>query len=185
MTELDTSLTISQPKRQILEPDTHCNALNKDKEICKHIAGWGTPHEGNGRCKWHGGLSPTKTGLPRSNFAPVAIKDIVDDIRADSDVADLRNEIAIARAQISVLDVTDNDHIIFLNSLLNTVGKLVERLNTIEVARRYLVPAEEVEKQLRVIFNIIIDEISDPDQRARVADRLEAAMTLNLPVRRK
>ncbi len=37
-----------------------CGAKKTDGSgTCKHPAGWGTPHNGRGRCKWHGGSTPT------------------------------------------------------------------------------------------------------------------------------
>lgn len=35
-----------------------CNAKKKSGDICLLAAGWGTPHPGLGRCKFHGGMSP-------------------------------------------------------------------------------------------------------------------------------
>lgn len=42
-------------------PDpTHCGAITRSREgTCRHEAGWGTPHPGIGRCRLHGGNSPS------------------------------------------------------------------------------------------------------------------------------
>lgn len=165
-----------------VRPDSNCNGRDpQTKELCAHTAGYGTPHEGTGRCRVHGGLEPS---LP-ANYAPVKIRDIVDEIKDDSDVTDLRYEIAMARAAMSILDMDQADQRINLNSLLNTVGKLVEKLHNIEISRRYLVPAEEVQKQMRVITDIILDVVSDPEQRAEIAQRIEDAMTVTIPKPRR
>ena len=38
------------------DPDEHCNARKTDGSgYCQHPAGWGTDHNGRGRCKFHGG----------------------------------------------------------------------------------------------------------------------------------
>lgn len=43
-----------------VEPDTKCNAaIRKSKKLCGQAAGWGTKHPGIGRCKRHGGASPS------------------------------------------------------------------------------------------------------------------------------
>lgn len=43
-----------------VKPDTRCNAaLRKRGTLCKQPAGWGTDHVGLGRCKRHGGASPS------------------------------------------------------------------------------------------------------------------------------
>lgn len=43
-----------------VKPDTHCNAaLRAAGKLCGQRAGWGTDHPGIGRCKKHGGASPS------------------------------------------------------------------------------------------------------------------------------
>lgn len=37
-----------------------CGAKKKSGDICVLAAGWGTPHPGMGKCKWHGGLNPAQ-----------------------------------------------------------------------------------------------------------------------------
>ncbi len=49
------------------EPDPtgrHCDAKTHapDGHLCDHPAGFGTDHLGTGRCKYHGGATPCKTG---------------------------------------------------------------------------------------------------------------------------
>jgi uncharacterized protein YjcR len=40
-------------------PETpRCGAQTRSGDPCKHPAGWGTDHTGEGRCKHHGGASP-------------------------------------------------------------------------------------------------------------------------------
>lgn len=41
-----------------------CGAKNRNGEPCGHPAGWGTDHNGEGRCKFHGGTNP---GAPENN----------------------------------------------------------------------------------------------------------------------
>jgi hypothetical protein len=36
-----------------------CGGTNRDGSACKHQPGWGTDHVGFGRCKMHGGSTPT------------------------------------------------------------------------------------------------------------------------------
>jgi hypothetical protein len=44
-----------------------CGATKASGDPCVLAAGWGTPHPGIGRCKWHGGLNPAeiKTALSK------------------------------------------------------------------------------------------------------------------------
>lgn len=39
--------------------DNHCGALTRSETHCLRPAGWGTPHVGIGRCKLHGGNTPS------------------------------------------------------------------------------------------------------------------------------
>ncbi len=55
---------MSRPGRNGLVPDTRCNATTRGGHPCKLRAGHGTEHQGEGRCKFHGGCSP---GGPAGN----------------------------------------------------------------------------------------------------------------------
>lgn len=44
--------------------NSNCGAENRNGEPCSLSKGWGTDHKGEGRCKFHGGLS---TGAPKGN----------------------------------------------------------------------------------------------------------------------
>lgn len=42
------------------DPGDKCNARKSSSDgYCQHAAGWGTDHPGHGRCKYHGGNSPS------------------------------------------------------------------------------------------------------------------------------
>lgn len=47
-----------KPKKVKVEGST-CGAKKRHGGHCNMLAGWGTPHPGVGRCKFHGGSSPT------------------------------------------------------------------------------------------------------------------------------
>lgn len=51
-----------------------CGA-NKTKGggTCGHAAGWGTSHPGRGRCKWHGGSTPTHVKAAQREAAEEAV----------------------------------------------------------------------------------------------------------------
>lgn len=52
-----------------------CDA-NKTKGggTCGHAAGWGTSHPGHGRCKWHGGCTPTHVKSAEAEIAEQAVE---------------------------------------------------------------------------------------------------------------
>lgn len=70
------------PKHQAKEPDHHCNGKVRQKNseddgaeaYCSKVAGWGTDHSGYGRCKWHGGASPTYDVKVHEQKAKEALK---------------------------------------------------------------------------------------------------------------
>lgn len=52
-----------------------CGAKKTDGSgTCKHPAGWGTPHNGRGRCKWHGGSTPTHVKAAETEVALEAVE---------------------------------------------------------------------------------------------------------------
>jgi hypothetical protein len=40
-----------------------CDGHNRQGKTCGHVAGFGTDHVGFGKCKFHGGATPSKSGL--------------------------------------------------------------------------------------------------------------------------
>lgn len=46
-------------RRPVGHAGARCGGKNRDGSLCKHEAGWGTTHVGEGRCKTHGGSTPT------------------------------------------------------------------------------------------------------------------------------
>jgi hypothetical protein len=48
-----------RPRQFKMGGGQHCNAKKKSGFRCLLAAGWGTPHPGIGRCKFHGGLAPS------------------------------------------------------------------------------------------------------------------------------
>lgn len=50
------------PRKKSAEK-TLCGAQNRSGETCRQVAGMGTTHLGAGRCKYHGGATPTKHGV--------------------------------------------------------------------------------------------------------------------------
>lgn len=77
-----------------------CGAAKKsDGTPCRRPAGWGTDHPGAGRCKLHGGLSPTKHGL-YSKHARGRTGEILAEV-TDAEAADPTEEIKLASAQLA------------------------------------------------------------------------------------
>lgn len=98
-----------KPKR---EPRPLCSGVKAATgEPCKLHAGYGTDHPGYGRCKYHGGSSPTGRKHAASIAAKyaIAVEDLVDDpdlhvlierVKRRADVTDLTDDLALARALV-------------------------------------------------------------------------------------
>ncbi len=152
-----------------------CGQLKSNNRKCRKAAGWGTNHPGGGKCRLHESIPKTITqGLPSVE----SIKALAVSFKTDKDPFDLREEIAITRAGIAeTLNQIDDTHDLTrhaksLNMLLNTVGKLVQRLHEIEVGRRYVVSVDQVRRSLSQISVIVTEAIPDPAMRASVAQRI-------------
>jgi len=93
-------------------PRPRCPATSKRTgEPCKLHAGYGTSHPGFGRCKFHGGNSPTheKAAAILADKYAIAVEDLVDDpdlqilierVKRRADVLDLSDDLALARALV-------------------------------------------------------------------------------------
>ena len=155
-----------------------CNAEKRLGVHCRRDAGWGTDHMGRGRCKDHDMLPATVTSqLPVVSERILAL---ADRFKKDQDPFDLREEIGMTRAAIVVLLEQAETFGGFvkgvpaLNQLLNTVGRLVQRLDEIERGRKYVVRVEDVRVSLQSITAIVVQFVDDPEARAEVAKRIGA-----------
>jgi hypothetical protein len=55
-----------------------CGAKNRLGGACQQVAGMGTKHLGSGRCKYHGGATPTKHGI----YSKIANEEEAEEYRA-------------------------------------------------------------------------------------------------------
>jgi len=63
-------------KKPEFDPNIHCGAKNNRGNPCLHPKGFGTPHKGEGRCKFHGGIVKVRpqTEQGRKNTTAAAAK---------------------------------------------------------------------------------------------------------------
>lgn len=150
------------------------------------MAGWGTEHWGVGRCRQHDIIpSSVQVELP----APDKLTSLASKFKQDKDPFELREEIATTRAAMAVLlDQIDNGDdtgllraIPALNMLLNTTGKLVQKLHDIEVGRKYVIRVDVVQQTMKQILAIVVEEIPDPRVRAEIAQRINRLEVVDIP----
>ncbi len=80
-----------------MAPYDQCGAKTRAGTPCKYPAGRGTNHVGEGRCKHHGGSSPSKSGR-YSKIKREGIKTLIEQYEADPDPLSLLPELAATRA---------------------------------------------------------------------------------------
>lgn len=83
-----------------LDPNHYCRAWNSKREkYCSARAGQNTDHLGSGRCAWHGGLTPIKSGI-YSSVERDSLKEHLAKVRAMDDEIrlDMGPEIQMIRA---------------------------------------------------------------------------------------
>jgi len=74
-----------------------CGALSKSTQTpCKNIAGKGTDHFGEGRCRLHGGATPIKHGL-YSRVRRTRLGKRIAEIENDPHILDLSQELAVLK----------------------------------------------------------------------------------------
>jgi hypothetical protein len=80
-----------------------CGAHSRStQQPCKNIAGKGTDHIGQGRCRLHGGASPIKTGL-YSKIQRHRIGQRMAEIAESNDLLELHQELAMMKALLEEL----------------------------------------------------------------------------------
>jgi hypothetical protein len=87
------------PKTKKTYDGPKCGAKKRSGGLCTQIAGWGTDHAGEGRCKLHGGSSPIKHGRYSTIKRP-RLKEILESLESDPDPLDLSPELRLLRALI-------------------------------------------------------------------------------------
>ena len=78
-----------------------CGAKNRSGGTCQLSAGWGTDHNGVGRCKFHGGKSLVKHGR-RSTVLSTRVQEAIEEAKANPDPWNVLPELAKARGILNV-----------------------------------------------------------------------------------
>lgn len=98
----------------IIDGKPRCGAYSRNSDKpCMKKAGWGTHHPGNGRCKFHGGLTPSGT----ARYASVVTGKLAEDLQAmeaDPHALSPMSELALLRT--------------FLRRFLESHGMDLERM---------------------------------------------------------
>lgn len=78
-------------------PAERCGARTRHGGPCQQVAGFGTDHVGVGRCKFHGGATPSRHGR-YSTIKRTALRELIAQHEADPEPLNILPELAAARA---------------------------------------------------------------------------------------
>lgn len=167
------------PKQPSTNGRHYCDAKTRNGGRCRHEAGWGTDHFGEGRCKLHGGASHGRPiihgryayalqGKLREKFAAAM---------TDVNPLDLLPELAMQRTLLADyvsrfqpgIPMT-SESIGFISDLTNDVVSTATKI--INARNQTALTVAEV-KYLQIGITALLDEfIPDPDQRRAFVARL-------------
>jgi hypothetical protein len=158
-----------------------CGAkTKKDGSPCQKPAGWGTDHQGVGKCKLHVGASPIKHGM-YSKYTSHRLGEMVDKLADDEELLDLRKTIALQQSIIlSILEKLEQGKLEFnqslaktLNTLADKLGRNIERRQKVEEGEKYILEVTEVKNIVNQVVTIVNEEIRDDSTVKRIAGRLK------------
>jgi hypothetical protein len=166
---------------------TLCGGKKRGGEgTCSQVAGWGTAHPGTGRCKLHGGASPSGAMSPqfrhgryslshRENMAMKAQQFINDPAPGD-----LTGELAILRALLQTyLDRFEHTNMTLTDiqsvyGMIDSIGRMVERIS--KILNETALTQAELQVLQAVLADMLIRYIDDDDRRTEFMGELAAIL---------
>ncbi len=178
MPKLDMRIVRQKAEEARKDPKRICGAFaprSKDG-ICHNWAGARTDHKGTGYCWLHDKAHEKKISKAR----PVDLVSLSSEQLEDPDVLELKNEIKMVRERIQVAREEENDKLLAL--LLDTLRKLVDTKNKIELQRQYLIPVSVAVNAAKRVTDVIAKYLPEEQRyalRGEVAEalRIELATT--------
>jgi hypothetical protein len=162
-----------------------CNAKKKDGSRCKSFAGQGTLHKGYGRCKFHGGSTPSHRKHAAILEAQQRMIQLGGPIEVPPHEALLAmlyiasGHVAFLRAEIAILEeLPENDGPALLTLFgeeRDRVAKIAKACLDVGIAERSVRVAEQFGEQLATILGRLFEDADlalTPSQRERLPDLL-------------
>ena len=155
-----------QVRRNRISPKNagfYCNARRRGRnEYCKQRAGFGTPHVGQGRCKFHGGLTPTKHGV-YSKILPIKFHELLEEIKPD-EITDLTCEIIKLKMLLMQMSEVDNASMEVELDLDDNGDPIIKKLGDLTIQ-------EELDYVIKIIKAITKTASTIEANRERAAKR--------------
>ena len=162
-----------------------CNALSRGSgQPCRNVAGKGTDHLGQGRCRLHGGSTPIQHGL-YSKVRRTRLGRRMAEIENDPDLMNLAPELAYLKAlseQLALHYAKLEAALLAWHRAESTVyQKLIETSDPIEI-RDALLELRRVEPQrptelpdAKIMANLVAEIGPDPGSHSQRRDRVHAS----------
>lgn len=138
-----------------------CGARTKNFEgrPCRHLPGYMTPHAGEGRCRWHGGLKPIKTG----KFSLLKHYDLNAKVNAfldSSEMMDIRSAIGTIWATIDTLleeeGVITADRAQDIVAAMGRIGTLIKQHHDITEGQKIMIEVPQFMEWAEHLYELAI-----------------------------
>lgn len=150
---------------------------------CQNIAGYKTDHLGTGRCAFHGGRSPVKSGRYSKTVRELSKRRhaaLYQEFREDPGIDSLRDELALLRVLIAtcpeVITVRNKSEefqrLLAIAQLIDGVGRTALRKMQIESTRGRLLTERDVKELGDAIYQSLARNITDQNTITNVINDL-------------
>src|SRR5215813_5792195 len=156
-----------------------CGALSRSTcKPCRNVAGKGTDHFGDGRCRLHGGATPIKHGL-YSKVRRTRLGQRMAEIESDPDLMNLESELALLKAMAERVVQNYEKHeaalLAWHRAGSPVYRKLIETLDPVEVRDallelRAIEPERPADLPDARIIATLVAEIGRTQDRIRNAE---------------
>jgi len=161
---------------------TKCNGrIRTSREgYCKKPAGWGTYHNGTGRCRVHGGNNKSTHGLFAQHNMP-SLKEAIASAAKDPKTYLIDTQLALQQGSLNEFiswlensadgELTDENRSMLL-ALSDLVSKTLERKARIESTQQHTMRIEALEPILNGVIETIRRFVPDEKTREAIAQAL-------------
>lgn len=183
-------------------PAVHCGAKARQGvgPLCRQPKGFGTDHPGTGRCKWHGGRSPSgrrhaaneqaekaiaKLGLPAGSGSPLQLLEKA--VRYAEGNLDATSRLLIEQVEASLAAEKPDTALLqaahqLLVGAIRTAARVGKEAADAHIAERRAQIDETIVGLLERVLIAALDEIgASSDQRTRALARVHRELTAVVP----
>ena len=166
-----------------------CGAKSKSTgKPCVRVAGFGTDHKGEGRCRTHGGKTPIKHGL-YSSVMPPEYREKYETLRQAPNTNSLIEELAFLRTVLMRLEAKHGaKSVVALGEIevepLQMIAECIEQISRVAKRKHDMEEGQKITFSLTdltdfsdAIMQAIVKHVSHPDTLAAIRGELAAIFT--------